>query len=134
MARSECIHPVFILSLTMYTIAQKNKVALFIFLYAIRALLNYSSKATEYHLGLLKAKLARYRAELLEPTSKSGGAGTGFEVQKSGDARVALIGFPSVGKVCSNFTDISIHFIHLRTHIVNISQQDDAHRICRSCI
>ncbi|KAH8120513.1 developmentally regulated GTP-binding protein [Phellopilus nigrolimitatus] len=55
-------------------------------------------KATEYHLGLLKAKLARYRAELLEPTSKSGGAGTGFDVQKSGDARVALIGFPSVGK------------------------------------
>lgn len=56
-------------------------------------------QATEYHLGLLKAKLARYRAELLEPTSKSGGPGTGFDVQKSGDARVALIGFPSVGKV-----------------------------------
>ena len=56
-------------------------------------------QATEYHLGLLKAKLARYRAELLEPTTKSGGAGTGFDVQKSGDARVALIGFPSVGKV-----------------------------------
>ncbi|KAH9912237.1 developmentally regulated GTP-binding protein, partial [Epithele typhae] len=54
--------------------------------------------ATEYHLGLLKAKLARYRAQLLEPTTKSGGAGTGFDVQKSGDARVALIGFPSVGK------------------------------------
>ncbi|KAF9821818.1 hypothetical protein IEO21_00248 [Rhodonia placenta] len=55
-------------------------------------------KATEYHLGLLKAKLARYRAQLLEPATKSGGAGTGFDVQKSGDARVALIGFPSVGK------------------------------------
>ncbi|KAH7915127.1 developmentally regulated GTP-binding protein, partial [Hygrophoropsis aurantiaca] len=54
--------------------------------------------ATEYHLGLLKAKLARYRAQLLEPTSKSGPAGVGFDVQKSGDARVALIGFPSVGK------------------------------------
>lgn len=56
------------------------------------------NKATEYHLGLLKAKLARYRAQLLEPTSKSGPAGVGFDVQKSGDARVALIGFPSVGK------------------------------------
>ncbi|KAK0233280.1 developmentally regulated GTP-binding protein [Armillaria fumosa] len=56
------------------------------------------NKATEYHLGLLKAKLARYRAQLLEPASKSGPAGTGFDVQKSGDARVALIGFPSVGK------------------------------------
>ncbi|KAJ2933621.1 hypothetical protein H1R20_g3479, partial [Candolleomyces eurysporus] len=30
--------------------------------------------------------------------SKSSGGGTGFDVQKSGDARVALIGFPSVGK------------------------------------
>ncbi|RDB29500.1 Developmentally-regulated GTP-binding protein 2 [Hypsizygus marmoreus] len=56
------------------------------------------NKATEYHLGLLKAKLARYRAQLLEPTSKSGATGSGFDVQKSGDARVALIGFPSVGK------------------------------------
>ncbi|KAH9982720.1 developmentally regulated GTP-binding protein [Lactifluus volemus] len=56
------------------------------------------NKATEYHLGLLKAKLARYRAQLLEPTTKSGGPGVGFDVQKSGDARVALIGFPSVGK------------------------------------
>ncbi|KAG9120866.1 hypothetical protein FRC07_003419 [Ceratobasidium sp. 392] len=56
------------------------------------------NKATEYHLGLLKAKLARYRAQLLEPTSKSGKPGEGFDVQKSGDARVALIGFPSVGK------------------------------------
>ncbi|KAF8225798.1 P-loop containing nucleoside triphosphate hydrolase protein [Tricholoma matsutake] len=56
------------------------------------------NKATEYHLGLLKAKLARYRAQLLEPASKSGPTGVGFDVQKSGDARVALIGFPSVGK------------------------------------
>jgi small GTP-binding protein len=57
------------------------------------------NKATEYHLGLLKAKLAKYRAQLLDPV-KSGGAskGEGFDVMKSGDARVALIGFPSVGK------------------------------------
>lgn len=56
------------------------------------------NKATEYHLGLLKAKLARYRAQLLEPTGKAGAKGEGFDVMKSGDARVALIGFPSVGK------------------------------------
>lgn len=56
------------------------------------------NKATEYHLGLLKAKLAKYRQQLLEPTSKSSVKGEGFDVMKSGDARIALIGFPSVGK------------------------------------
>nr|P32235.2 RecName: Full=GTP-binding protein 1 [Schizosaccharomyces pombe 972h-] len=56
------------------------------------------NKATEYHLGLLKGKLAKLRAQLLEPTSKSGPKGEGFDVLKSGDARVAFIGFPSVGK------------------------------------
>ena len=55
--------------------------------------------ATEYHLGLLKAKLAKYRAQLLEPSKSSSSKGEGFDVMKSGDARVALIGFPSVGKV-----------------------------------
>ena len=57
----------------------------------------FSFPATEYHLGLLKAKLAKYRSQLLEP-SKKGEKGEGFDVLKSGDARVALIGFPSVGK------------------------------------
>uniref|UniRef100_A0A3B3CPG5 Developmentally regulated GTP binding protein 2 n=1 Tax=Oryzias melastigma TaxID=30732 RepID=A0A3B3CPG5_ORYME len=56
------------------------------------------NKATEYHLGLLKAKLAKYRAQLLEPSKSAGVKGEGFDVMKSGDARVALIGFPSVGK------------------------------------
>ncbi|KAF3813647.1 hypothetical protein GH733_018800 [Mirounga leonina] len=54
--------------------------------------------ATEYHLGLLKAKLAKYRAQLLEPSKSASSKGEGFDVMKSGDARVALIGFPSVGK------------------------------------
>ncbi|KAF2796324.1 GTP-binding protein [Melanomma pulvis-pyrius CBS 109.77] len=57
------------------------------------------NKATEYHLGLLKGKLARYRAQLLEPgPGASSGGGQGFDVSKSGDARIALVGFPSVGK------------------------------------
>lgn len=49
---------------------------------------------------MLKAKLAKYRNELLDiKAAASGGAkGEGFDVMKSGDARVALIGFPSVGK------------------------------------
>ena len=62
------------------------------------------NKATEYHLGLLKGKLARYRAELLDNASKSGGKGEGFDVMKSGDARVALIGFPS-GKSYQEFLE-----------------------------
>jgi len=56
------------------------------------------NKATNNHLGLLKAKLAKYRSELLEPPKTAGAKGEGFDVMKSGDARVALIGFPSVGK------------------------------------
>ncbi|KAL8275816.1 hypothetical protein Esti_000379 [Eimeria stiedai] len=53
----------------------------------------------QHHLGGLKAKLARLRSELLDPAKT--GAGTkseGFEVARQGDARVCLIGFPSVGK------------------------------------
>ncbi|PJF19728.1 Developmentally-regulated gtp-binding protein 2 [Paramicrosporidium saccamoebae] len=58
-----------------------------------------TQKNKEYHLGILKAKLAKYRAELLDIKSGGGGGkGEGFDVMKSGDARVALIGFPSVGK------------------------------------
>ncbi|TXT08757.1 hypothetical protein VHUM_02885 [Vanrija humicola] len=54
-------------------------------------------ETTEYHLGLLKVRMAKYRAQLLEP-EKKGPKGEGFDVMKSGDARVCLIGFPSVGK------------------------------------
>jgi len=56
------------------------------------------NKATEGHLGILKARLAKLRAQLMEPPKGSGKVGEGFDVMKSGDARVALIGFPSVGK------------------------------------
>ena len=57
------------------------------------------NKATNYHLGTLKAKLAVLRAQLLDPTGgKSSEKGEGFDVARNGDARIALIGFPSVGK------------------------------------
>ena len=58
------------------------------------------NKATSTHIGLLKSQLARLRTELLLPSSGSADAGGhgGFSVAKSGDGRVALIGFPSVGK------------------------------------
>jgi len=58
------------------------------------------NKATEYHLGRLKGKLAVLRSQLLNPKTHGGGGNIerGFEASRSGDARVALIGFPSVGK------------------------------------
>lgn len=60
------------------------------------------NKATMGHLGILKAKLAKLRRELLEPSGGSGagggGKGEGFDVTKVGDARVGFVGFPSVGK------------------------------------
>lgn len=39
--------------------------------------------------------------------------GEGFDVMKSGDARVALIGFPSVGKV-SEFCFLHIWFVFIQ--------------------
>lgn len=52
-----------------------------------------------HQLTSIRRKLARLRAQLLEPAAGAGsGGGSGFDVSKSGDARVALVGFPSVGK------------------------------------
>ncbi|CAK9097955.1 Developmentally-regulated G-protein 1 (AtDRG1) (Developmentally-regulated G-protein 2A) (AtDRG2a) [Durusdinium trenchii] len=56
------------------------------------------NKATAKHLGDLKAKLCAARRELFSPEKSGGGKSKGFEVQRFGDSRVALIGFPSVGK------------------------------------
>ena len=54
------------------------------------------NKSTEAHIGRLKAKLAE-KKEKLENQSSAGG-GQGYAVEKTGDATVALVGFPSVGK------------------------------------
>lgn len=56
------------------------------------------NKATSFHLGQLKAKLAKLRKELVAPPSGGGGAGVGFDVARTGVASVGFIGFPSVGK------------------------------------
>ncbi|KAI9656490.1 MAG: GTP-binding protein rbg1 [Bathelium mastoideum] len=56
------------------------------------------NKATSFHLGQLKAKLAKLKRELLTPTSSGGGGGIGFDVARTGVASVGFIGFPSVGK------------------------------------
>ena len=51
-------------------------------------------------MGLLKAKLAKYRSQLIEGEIKDNAKvkGEGFDVERHGDARIAMIGFPSVGK------------------------------------
>ncbi|MBI4438560.1 GTP-binding protein [Candidatus Woesearchaeota archaeon] len=54
------------------------------------------NKATEHHIGMLKAKISQLRKKHELSSKKS--AGEGFAVKKSGDATVCLVGFPSVGK------------------------------------
>ncbi|AIO02371.1 developmentally regulated GTP-binding protein 1, putative [Leishmania panamensis] len=57
------------------------------------------NKATMAHICALKARLAQLKRELIASESKKGGGkGEGFDVQKTGDARIGFIGFPSVGK------------------------------------
>ena len=56
------------------------------------------NKATQHHIGKLKAKMARLKEELQLRQLKSGGGGPGYAVKKSGHATVGLVGFPSTGK------------------------------------
>ncbi|KAJ2305603.1 GTP-binding protein rbg1, partial [Coemansia sp. RSA 2706] len=80
------------------------------------------NKATAYHLGTLKAKLAKLKRELLTPAKGSGGGGEGFDVAGTGVARVGFIGFPSVGKstlmskMTGTFSEVSeVEFTTLTT-------------------
>lgn len=56
------------------------------------------NKATTTHIGMLKSQLARLRTQMMEGSSSGGGGHEGFAVARAGDGRVALVGFPSVGK------------------------------------
>ncbi len=64
------------------------------------------NKATNKHIGILRAKIAKARKELAQ-IKKTGG--TGFFVRKNGDATVSLVGFPSSGKssLINELTNIS---------------------------
>ena len=55
------------------------------------------NKATQRHIGRLRAKLAVLRLER-ETRAKGKGGGVGYSVRKSGHATVGLVGYPSVGK------------------------------------
>ena len=54
------------------------------------------NKATQGHIGKLKAKLSNLKDQ---QQAKSGGAhGYGYGLKKTGDATILMVGFPSVGK------------------------------------
>jgi len=53
------------------------------------------NKATQHHIGKLKAKLAKLK---LDSEKKRSASTSGYSVKKSGNATVALVGLPSVGK------------------------------------
>jgi len=55
------------------------------------------NKRTQHHIGLVKAKLARMKEDIVRKASGKK-KGEGYSVRKTGDASVALLGFPSVGK------------------------------------
>ncbi len=55
------------------------------------------NKATQGHIGLVKAKIAKLKQEV-ETRARSAKKGEGYAIRKNGDASVALLGFPSVGK------------------------------------
>jgi len=55
------------------------------------------NKATQHHIGIVKAKIAKLREKILVRASKAT-KGKSYSVRKSGDASVVLVGYPSVGK------------------------------------
>ncbi len=56
------------------------------------------NKATQKSINFIKAQLAKLREDLIRIASSKKGGGGGYGVKKSGDAQVAFIGVPSVGK------------------------------------
>lgn len=55
------------------------------------------NKATQGHIGRLKARIARLKS-LKEKRAGTGRGGPGYAVRKQGDATVVMVGFPSAGK------------------------------------
>ena len=55
------------------------------------------NKSTQHAVGLMKAKVARLK-DKQTARSSSGKKGEGYDVRKTGDGTVILVGFPSVGK------------------------------------
>lgn len=71
------------------------------------------NKATSGHLGLLKAKLAKLRRELITPKGGGGGGEQGFEVAKTGDARIGFVG----ASIMSIYYCIAVLYISLTYNV-----------------
>ena len=57
------------------------------------------NKSTERHIGFLKAKMAKLRRKQIDfQLSSRGSTGYGFDIKRTGDGTVVLLGFPSTGK------------------------------------
>ncbi len=57
------------------------------------------NKATQGHIGIVKAKIAQLRGQQeLRSQKKTGRSEYGYSVRRSGDGTVLLLGFPSSGK------------------------------------
>ena len=70
------------------------------------------NKATEHHIGLLKAKIAKLKREQEFTAKKESGKKDGFNVRRTGDATVVFIGLPSVGNQ-HYLTDLQAHTLQL---------------------
>ncbi len=56
------------------------------------------NKSTEQHIGRLKAKIAKLKEKKEKIDKGTSEGGGGYDIRKEGDATVALVGLPSVGK------------------------------------
>ncbi len=56
------------------------------------------NKSTEQHIGRLKAKIAKLKEKKEKREKGKSEGGGGYDIKKEGDATVALVGLPSVGK------------------------------------
>ena len=92
------------------------------------------NKATNQHMGLLKAKIAKLKRQLVDGPAGGGGGGKGdgFDVNKSGDARIGLVGFPSVGKstllqvMTGTFSEVAAYEFTTLTCIPGIIRHEGA--------
>src|SRR5688500_11731102 len=110
------------------------------------------NKATSYHLGQLKAKLAKLRRELINGPSGGGGGGGGIgfdvaryaasrvdiispccsSIDRTGIASVGFVGFPSVGKVSNRRAVIVCRLLIFRLVDIDVQTHRDPFRNIRN--